>query len=259
MEIVFHMMNIFKKLRIDYSTYMLMLIAILAGYIKNISIILIILLFHEVGHIIFFKLFNIEIEKIVIYPFGGVTTINKRIHERIYKDIICSLGGVMFQGILLVIFYLLYKNNYIVSSTYNIFKTYNTSVLLFNLLPIIPLDGSKLLFSICTKFLSFKLSYIIMIISGIISLIGFIIYNMVYKINDLVMYIFLFINIIRVIRDFKYIMNRFYLERIMYDHYYDGIINDCSNLGSLKINKYYYFRHDNGYINEKKYIKRERY
>ena len=42
MEIVFHMMNIFKKLKIDYSTYMLMLIAILAGYIKNISIILII-------------------------------------------------------------------------------------------------------------------------------------------------------------------------------------------------------------------------
>lgn len=98
-----------------------------------------------------------------------------------------------------------------------------------------------------------------MIISGIISLIGFIIYNMVYKINDLVMYIFLFINIIRVIRDFKYIMNRFYLERVMYDHYYDGIINDCSNLGSLKINKYYYFRDDNRYINEKKYIKRERY
>mgnify|MGYP003301447386 CR=1 FL=1 len=31
---------------------------------------------------VFFYLFNIEIESIVIYPFGGVSKINKRIHER---------------------------------------------------------------------------------------------------------------------------------------------------------------------------------
>ena len=87
--------------------------ALLAGYIKNISIILIIVLIHELGHVFFFRIYNIEIEKIVIYPFGGVTYINKRIHERIYKDILISLGGIIFQLGLFVIFYLLYRNNFI--------------------------------------------------------------------------------------------------------------------------------------------------
>ena len=163
------MKNIF---RIDGSTYLLMLFGLLSGYIKNVFIILIIVLIHETGHVFFFYLFNIEIESIVIYPFGGVSKINKRIHERIYKDIFISLGGILFQLILFIIVYFLYKNGFIVSSTYHMYNTYNRSIILFNLIPIIPLDGSKLFFALFTKFLSFRLSYILMIIVGIISLVA---------------------------------------------------------------------------------------
>ena len=122
------MKNIF---RIDGSTYLLMLFGLLSGYIKNVFIILIIVLIHEIGHVFFFYLFNIEIESIVIYPFGGVSKINKRIHERIYKDIFISLGGILFQLILFIIMYFLYKYGFIVSSTYRMFNTYNRSIILF--------------------------------------------------------------------------------------------------------------------------------
>lgn len=250
------MKNILNKIEIDYTTYILIFIALLAGYIKNISIIIIILLIHEIGHIIFFILFKFNIEKIKFYPFGGITIINKKLHERIYKDILCSIGGILFQILLMFIYYLLFKYDLIKLSTYNIFKTYNTSIIIFNILPIIPLDGSKLLFTILTKYISYYKSYILMIITGIISLILFIIYNFIFKLNDIILYIFLIIKIIEVIKNFKYIINKFYLERIIYDNYYDGIINNCHNIKYMKLNKYYYFNINNKYINEKAYLKR---
>ena len=249
------MKNIF---RIDSSTYLLMLLGLLSGYIKNVFIILIIVLIHETGHVFFFYLFNIEIESIVIYPFGGVSKINKRIHERIYKDIFISLGGILFQLILFIIVYFLYKNGFIVSSTYHMYNTYNRSIILFNLIPIIPLDGSKLFFALFTKFLSFRLSYILMIIVGIISLVLFIIYNCVFKINDMVIYVFLIVNLYLVFKDYKYVMNKFYLERIMYDNYYNGIVND-SSIDNIRLDKYYYFKVGKGFINEKKYILKNKF
>ena len=250
------MKNILTKIEIDYTTYILIFIALLAGYIKKISIIIIILLFHEIGHIICFVLFKFNIEKIKFYPFGGITVINKKLHERIYKDILCSIGGILFQFILFYIYYVLFKYNLIKNSTYNIFKIYNSSIIIFNLLPIIPLDGSKLLFTICSKYFSYKNSYVLMIISGILSLIIFIIYNFIFKLNDIILYIFLITKIIEVIKNYKYVINKFYLERIIYDNYYDGIINNCHNIKKMKLNKYYYFNENNKYINEKAYLKR---
>lgn len=248
------MKNILNKIKIDNTTYLLILLALLSGYIKNIFIILIIVLIHELGHVFFFLLFKIDIVSVVIYPFGGVTSVNKRIHERIYKDILISLGGIIFQLILFIIFYLLYRNNLIVRSTYNIFNTYNKSVLLFNLLPLIPLDGSKFLFSLLSKFLPFKISNIVSIIIGIISLIVFIIYISISGLNDLVIVIFLCIKLIEVIKNYKYIMNKFYLERIIYNNYYDGIVSN-SSVDKMKLDKYYYFYDGRRYVNEREYIK----
>ena len=247
------MKNILDKVHIDNSTYILLLLALLSGYIKNSFIILIIVLIHELGHVFFFYIFKIEIDSIVIYPFGGVSKVNKKIHERIYKDILISLGGILFQILLCFIIYWLYKNNIIVKSTYEMFNTYNKSIIWFNLIPIIPLDGSKLVLAILSKYISYNKSYILMIIVSMISLICFITYNFILKLNDIVIYIFLLIKLIEVIKDYKYVRNRFYLERILYDNYYDGIIND-GDINKMMINKYYFFKKNGAYVNEKKYL-----
>lgn len=255
----FHMMNIFKYLKINNSVYIMILIALLAGYIKHVALIMLIIIGHEFGHVFFCLLFNIEVEKIEIFPFGGITYVNKRIHERIFKDIIISIGGILSQLIFYLVIYFLYKNNIIVLSTYHLFNQYNLSIIIFNLLPIIPLDGSKLLFCLFSKFLSYKSSYIMMIITGIISLFLFIIYNYIYKLNDLILYIFLAYKLYEVIKEYKFIMNKFYLERVMYDHYYNAIINNIDDINKLRIDKFYYFKDKNRYINEKDYIKKVKY
>lgn len=249
------MKNILKKVKIDCTTYLLIILALFAGYIKNISLILLIVLIHEIGHVFFFILFKIKIQKITIFPFGGVTYVNKKLHERIYKDVLISLGGIFFQVILGVFFLILYNFDFIVSSTYSLFTLYNIRIIIFNILPIIPLDGSKFIFAILSKYLAYRDSYIIMIVLGIISLFLFIGFNFVYKVNDLILYVFLIFKLYEVIKESKYVINKFYLERVLYNHYYNEIISDYLDIKKIRIDKYYFFDIGGKYLNEKDYLR----
>lgn len=242
-------------IKIDPTTYILLLLSLLAGYIHNIYIIILIVIIHELGHVLFLLIFKIEIIDITIYPFGGITKINKKINERIYKDFLISIGGILLQIISLIIFYILNKYYIIDNNTYKLFKEYNIYIIIFNLIPLIPLDGNKILNIILSKFLPYKTSLKIANIIGIITLIIFIIMNIKLRINDLTIIIFLIIKILEQIKNTKYILNKFYLERIIYDNYYDGIINNKKDIKDIRINKYYYFLKNNKYINEKEYIK----
>lgn len=256
---IFHMKNILNKFKINYMTWFLILFSLLAGYIKYTFIIMMIVVIHELGHIFFFKIFKFEILKIIIYPFGGITYINKRIHERMYKDFLCAIGGIVFQIILWGIFLIMLKTGWIAESTYQIFFRYNLTIMFFNILPIVPLDGSKGINIILNKFFSFRFSYKV---SGVISFCTFIflvMFSTYYKVNNLFIYMFLLWKVIEYLKEYKYVMNKFYLERVMYDHYYNEIINNCDNLNVLRLDKYYYFKKNGKYINEKDYIRNTRY
>ena len=249
------MKNILNKVNIHFGTYLILFFALMAGYIKNMFIIFIIVIVHEMGHIFFLKVFKIPIEKVIIYPFGGLTIINSRLHERIYKNIIVSLGGIFFQIFLILLVKLLFWKGLILISTYDLYMKYNYLLIMFNIIPIIPLDGSKLVFAFLTKFFSYKTSYYVLGVISIVSLIGFIIYNFVFKINDLIIYLFFLEQMMEFIKNYKYMMNKFFLERVMYEHYYDGIISDCNDIFKLRIDKYYYFFEKGKVYNEKRYLK----
>lgn len=248
-------MNIIRKLNVDSSFYLFMLVGMLCGYIKDMVIVFCIVLIHELGHVIFFSLFKIDIEKIVIYPFGGMCYVNKKINNRILYDFFINVGGIAMQLILFIFVYSLWKNGFMVNSTYNLFCQYNLSILLFNLLPIIPLDGNKVLVNVLCNFFSFRFSYVIGIIVSILFSLLFIIYNVICGINDLVICLFLLFQLISVIKNYRFLINKFYLERIIYDNYYNEIINGNINVKNMKIGKYYYFYKNGRYYNEKEYLK----
>ena len=249
------MMNIIRKLNIDSSFYLFMLVGMLCGYIKDMVIVFGIVLIHELGHVIFFSLFKIDIEKIVIYPFGGMCYVNKKINNRILYDFFINVGGIVMQLILFIFVYSLWKNGFMVNSTYNLFCQYNLSILLFNLLPMIPLDGNKVLVNVLCNFFSFRFSYVIGIIVSILFSLLFVIYNVICAINDLVICLFLLFQLISVIKNYRFLINKFYLERIIYDNYYNEIINGNINVKNMKIGKYYYFYKNGRYYNEKDYLK----
>lgn len=244
------MKNILTKVHINNYTYLFLLICFLSGYIKNILIIFFICLIHEFGHVVLIKLFGYEINKIELLPFGGITYINKNINSSIYKDIIISFGGVILQLFLYLFLFINHIN--ISNSSYNLFMYYNTVILIFNLLPIIPLDGSKIVNLLLDKFLSFKTSYYINGVISFLFLLLFILINYLFNYDNYFILVFLLYHLILYLKNFKYIFNKFLIERYLYNNPYRKIKYKTSQISDLRKEVYHYFNDSNKVVSEKK-------
>jgi len=247
------MMNTLNKFKINNYTYLFFIICALCGYIKNITIIFVICLIHELGHIFFIKLFKYKIISIELLPFGGFTTIDKRINANINKDLLIAFGGIIFQLVLLIIVFCL-KNKFNLI-TYNLIINYSTILIVFNLLPIIPLDGNQILHLLLEKIFSYHMSYYLNAIISIICLLMFFIINYIYNLDNYFIISFLLYKIILYVKNYKYNKKRFLLERYLYDLEYCKIDNHTKNINSLKKGVLHYFKENNKYINEKEKLK----
>lgn len=243
------MKNTLSKVHINNYTYLFLLICFLSGYIKNILIVFFICLVHEFGHVIFIKLYGYEVQKIEILPFGGITYINKKINSSIDKDIIISFGGIIIQLLFLIILFL-FKNNISINNYY-LFNYYNFVIIVFNLLPIIPLDGSKLINLVLNKFLSFKMSYYINSIISFLFLIIFILINYLYNFDNYFIILFLMFQLFLYLKQFKYIFNKFLLERYLYNIEYKKIKYKTNKIDDLRKEVYHYFDDFNRVVSEK--------
>lgn len=249
------MKNTKTLLNINIATYFLILTFLFTGLIKNIILIYIIIIFHELGHILMIKLLHYKIIKVDIYPMGGVTTINKPLNTPLKHEFLIAIFGPIFQLVLFFIFYLLLKINIISSNTYNLFLNYNQIILIFNLLPIIPLDGYKLLRTFMEIFFPFKKSYYLSLIICTIAIISFLTINTIYSLNNYLIISFLLFKIITTFKEFKYEYLKFQLERYIYNFKYSKIRHENStNINLLKKDTYHYFKENNTIISEKKLL-----
>ncbi len=233
-----------KIIKINNFTYFFLIIAFLCGYIKIALIILFIVLFHELGHVFFIKLFKYKIKDITIYPFGGITHIDKKINTPLNQELLIALGGILFQ----IILYLIPLNGL----TKSYFIKYNTSILLFNLLPIIPLDGSIILNTLLNKIFSFVKSYYLYLIISIISIGGYLYFNYTYSLNNYFIISLFIIKTYEAYKNYQYIYYRFLLERYLYDYHFKYLSTKKGSLKILKRDTYQYFKEDHNIISEKK-------
>lgn len=104
------------------------------------------LVFHEYGHIRAMKYFGMKTKGIYLIPFmGGLAMSDEKINTR-WQDVVISIMGPTFGLLLSIAALLAYW------LTGNVFfaglATFNALLNLFNLLPILPLDGGHILKSI---------------------------------------------------------------------------------------------------------------
>lgn len=235
-----------KIIKVNFLTLYFLLLLFLCGYLKIGIIIFLIVLFHELGHIFFIKLFKYKIINVTLYPFGGITKIDKDINTPLNKELLIACGGIIFQLIFLIIIYLLPIN----IITKNLLYKYNISILLFNMLPIIPLDGSIIINSLLNKIFSYKVSYYLYIIISIIFSIFYLLFNYWYSLNNYLIVSLFIIKTYYAIKNYKYLKTRFLLERYLNKYEYKYISTKTGNLDILKIDTYQYFKENNKIVSE---------
>ena len=206
------------------------------------------------GHYLIAKISDLNPVKIIIYPFGGITIIDNLINTKIAKELVIAISGVIFQSIYYFIIFSLYQHNIIRDYIFNLFTNYHYNILFFNLLPIHPLDGSKILTLILSKYLPYKLVNKLNIIISIITGITILSINY-YKFNytTIILITIIIDNLIKYYKNINYLFNKFLLERYLYK------INLTKTKTITKIDnmykeKYHVIKENNRYFTEKQYL-----
>lgn len=236
-----------KIIKINTFTLYFLCIAFLCGYIKVALLILFIVLAHEFGHVFFIKVFSYKIIDITIYPFGGITKVKKDLNIPLKHEFLIALGGVFAQTLLYGI--LLFPLRDITKS---LFLKYNTAILFFNLLPIIPLDGSILLNTALSKFFSYQKSYYLYSGISIITIILYIVLNFYKALNNYFIIGLFCFKTYEAIKNYKYYYNRFLLERYLNDYTYKKIETRAGDLKILKRETFQFFKEGKNIVSEKK-------
>ncbi len=237
-----------KIIKIDVLTIYFLLLLFLCGYIKVALIIFFIVLVHELGHVLVALIFRFQVLKVVIYPFGGMTYLKKDINTDIYKDLILASGGILMQLALFGVLKLLPFSIH----TLELFYKYNITILVFNLLPIIPLDGSYFVKGVLNYFFSFRVSYFIYAFLSILFSVIYIFSNYWLSFNNYLLVILFVFKTYAAVKDYKYIQNKFYLERYLNDYSFRKISTKKGDIGILKLGVYQYFLEENRVKGEKR-------
>lgn len=212
-------------------------------------ILFLIIIVHELGHFLTAIILKVDVDKIYIYPFGGISKLNIKLNESIYKEFIILIMGPLFQ----IIFSCFLVNINFFSNYKELIYTYNYSILIFNLLPIYPLDGGKLLNLILSLNFPFKRSYELSIYISYLTVIILFIINIFtnININTIVIISFLIYKVSIELKKKNILFDKFLLERYLNNFYFKkrknvDSVNEFMRGRShiIKINDKYYTERD---------------
>jgi len=233
------------KIKFDNSFYFFLLLILLTGLFKQFTFVFILLFFHELGHALMGIIFKWKIVSITFYPYGGLTKFSSLENRSIKEELIILISGPIFQIITYLIINIFFKYDYI----YN----YHLSIILFNMLPIINLDGGKILNLLLNKIFNYLNSFYISIFISFLTIIFLILFCIFYynNLNLFLLILLLIFKVINCIKNIKYYYNKFLLERYLYNFNYNNI--------KIINNKKSFYREKKHYINftmEKDYLKK---
>lgn len=127
-------------------------------------------------------------------------------------------------------------------------------MLLFNILPIIPLDGSKIVNLILSKYLNLNFSNNLIVLISFITLSMILIGDIYEKNYSMVMVVFILLqNIWNYYKKIEYIYNKFVLERYLYNIKYKSV-KIINNKNKMYKNKTHLFKVNNSIIEEKSFL-----
>lgn len=231
-------MKIRFKIKIHPLSYLVVLIFFLMGYFKRYLIFMIIILIHELGHITTAIMYKWKIEEVIILPFGGITKFQELINKPIYQEFIIAIMGIVFQ--------LLF--------CYNLSKQYNFLIILFNLLPIYPLDGSKILNLLMNKLSNFKFSYLFTIFVSYFFLFFLFFITIMFRDLLFLMTLFsLFLQLNKIYKNKEIYINKFYLERYLYSISFKRS-KIIKNINQMKRDYIHIFNYLGKYLTEKEIL-----
>lgn len=237
------LLNYFNKIKVNKFTVLIISLAIISGRFIPLFIYFSIASIHEFSHCLMAKIFKLEIRKIEFLPFGMSAELASLNDIHPIKSILILLAGPLSFFISKLLIEISYQSHFLSVYAYLQANEINTLIFFFNLLPIWPLDGAKILFYLMSFFLTLKKNYYFVITISIISTI--ILTFLTIKDPQLIILFFLVFSQIKIIYEVPIIYITTLIKRIK---------NECRYPFRIHKKKDIFLPYSNIYDDEKSFL-----
>ncbi|GGH85835.1 stage IV sporulation protein FB [Pullulanibacillus pueri] len=189
---------------------------ILTGQFWDVITVFFIVIVHEMGHALAALKFGWRLTSVELLPFGGVAKVDEHGTRSFKEELIVTLAGPFQHLWLPLVSHLLLMTPYWNEANHAMFIERNEMILIFNLLPIWPLDGGKIIMLIFSKRFPYRLAYRYSLLCSLLFLVVlsvWIVFLQAFLLNFFIIAGFLTFTIINEWRHQRYVFMRFLLER----------------------------------------------
>ncbi|WP_245308252.1 M50 family metallopeptidase [Halalkalibacter urbisdiaboli] len=123
---------------------------IVTGYFREVIMVFFIVFIHELGHAFAAHYFKWRILKIELLPFGGVAEVEDNGNRPFREELIIIIAGPIQHLWLIGLSFLFIDTSFWTVADHQLFIWHNLTILFFNLIPVVPLDGGRLVQLWCT-------------------------------------------------------------------------------------------------------------
>jgi len=218
----------------------------ITGNFKGFFFFSLITVVHECGHIFTAIYYKWKIEEVILLPFGALTIFHEKINKPLKEEFMILIMGPLIQLLFVFLFF---------GNSVDIIN-YSNLILMFNMLPIYPLDGSKLLNIILNKITSFKKSHLITIYMSLFTIV-FLLLKTSFNLILILILLFVFVKVFEEYKNHDNIFNKFLLERYNSNFNFkkEKIIKG-EKLQKMKRDYRHIFYNNHKYITEREMLKK---
>jgi stage IV sporulation protein FB len=148
--------ELLRKIQIHPLLWVVIALAVATAHFIELMMVLLIIFVHEMGHGAAASFFSWRIKKIALLPFGGVAEVDEHGNRPLKEELVVVLAGPLQHVWMLGLSYLFFIAGVFPEKLHALFMEYNLMILVFNLIPIWPLDGGKLMFILLSMNTSFQ-------------------------------------------------------------------------------------------------------
>jgi stage IV sporulation protein FB len=138
----------------------------------------VIILIHEIGHIWTALSYGWRVEEVQLLPFGGVAKVNEHGSTTAAEEMIVALAGPLNNGLMVWVAYFFSSLGWWGNEWTHFFIQANLFIALFNLLPVLPLDGGKVLQCLLSLRFPYHQAIKLSIVISLLTSLGLLIYGL---------------------------------------------------------------------------------
>jgi stage IV sporulation protein FB len=155
------------KIRFHLLFWLLFAGAVITGQFMQLLTLFLIILVHEFGHVAAANYCGWQITEIKLLPFGGEVQMNPSSREHPWEEFWIALAGPISNVVMILVALVLQLFGIWEQEWVRFFIFGNAVIALFNLLPIYPLDGGRILQVLLSLYFPFKRAILLSLYLGI--------------------------------------------------------------------------------------------